>query len=798
MLKVDGIAEANSPATRLDTLLLEMGADVEKASEDNCALAFQTFDEILPQLGVYVRLMRRVRNILFTSVYSDQYTAKDNKIERTPFFTLLSKIHQEREERAEKLEKYVERLKKALLDKENEIISISNNIDNLHDRLAKSEDQIVQFEEELTQRRIDVESLEKTLEGEREEAKRVKEDLSSDIENLKAGLTEARDEVGNLQNYKMGYDELEQAFQVGSSIREKTGKSNASTRENLLLSNLDSAFKLEQQILQAENALIEDMDKTLEEHNERLVDTDYDVETGEVILSSKKEKFRMAIDEINTELILLRQHASVLNEELNRIQQKNERPKLSSQSNRSKSKLTVGLVDPEEVKKDDPFIANERVLGKYSAVIYTSDNEGKHFHELKGVDFCKNCGQKVVLCPHRATGAPTPLVVELPPKTTHIKIVRPILKLDRRRQLQMTKDRPGTTATDFDLENMSTYSRSKAPSMGSIQPRQSPSVSMVSVAESAGMQHYSSQILLHPMQRVWDDFKSRTSLERQVPRPLNLQRTKSMLKSFSAYILRQDAEENATGYWCVLDTLYRYMFDRYSKADVAYLSAYDWLAALIEFSASDKFMSLFLHTLVGNLDASSFRYVLLINDLLSNFIWSKVEDVRHLAVVLYPTLTDDELDQVVMGYTSWSENKTSASLISDYIINIILKWREPRFVETHSRLQLYVDETEVVDEIRFGEACNTMIGSCDERIRKRLYQEALEFAESKDNVKGGVPIQKLAQVISYLELIQIFGETGENDIHSYLSKYLPETDEPSCLITYSTCLEMASKLYTNQ
>lgn len=118
------------------------------------------------------------------------------------------------------------------------------------------------------------------------------------------------------------------------------------------------------------------MDKTLEEHNDRLIDPEYDVETGEVILTSKKEKFRLSIDEINTELTLLRQHASVLNEELNRIQQNNERPKLlgSSHSNRPKSKLTTGLIDSEEVKKDDPFIANERVLGKYSAVIYTSDN----------------------------------------------------------------------------------------------------------------------------------------------------------------------------------------------------------------------------------------------------------------------------------------------------------------------------------------------------------------------------------------------------------------------------------------
>ena len=37
-----------------------------------------------------------------------------------------------------------------------------------------------------------------------------------------------------------------------------------------------------------------------------------------------------------------------------------------------------------------------------------------------------------------------------------------------------------------------------------------------------------------------------------------------------------------------------------------------------------------------------------------------------------------------MGYTSFSENKISATLVSEYIVYIIMKYREPRFLEVIS------------------------------------------------------------------------------------------------------------------
>ena len=43
----------------------------------------------------------------------------------------------------------------------------------------------------------------------------------------------------------------------------------------------------------------------------------------------------------------------------------------------------------------DPFTTQERILNKYSAMLYTSDNNGKTYFEFKDANFCSGCGEKV-------------------------------------------------------------------------------------------------------------------------------------------------------------------------------------------------------------------------------------------------------------------------------------------------------------------------------------------------------------------------------------------------------------------
>ena len=51
--------------------------------------------------------------------------------------------------------------------------------------------------------------------------------------------------------------------------------------------------------------------------------------------------------------------------------------------------------DDDDRPDKDPFIPQERIFAKYAAMLYTSDNNGRTFHELKDAKYCASCGEKV-------------------------------------------------------------------------------------------------------------------------------------------------------------------------------------------------------------------------------------------------------------------------------------------------------------------------------------------------------------------------------------------------------------------
>lgn len=59
--------------------------------------------------------------------------------------------------------------------------------------------------------------------------------------------------------------------------------------------------------------------------------------------------------------------------------------------------MSAGLGDDndDEDIEQDPFIPQERVFSKYAAMVYTSNNQGRSFEEVKGAKFCASCGEKV-------------------------------------------------------------------------------------------------------------------------------------------------------------------------------------------------------------------------------------------------------------------------------------------------------------------------------------------------------------------------------------------------------------------
>ncbi len=63
----------------------------------------------------------------------------------------------------------------------------------------------------------------------------------------------------------------------------------------------------------------------------------------------------------------------------------------------TESNLSAGLDSRDDDEGGpDPFGVQERIFSKYAAMLYTSSNNGKTYHELQGSLYCDSCREKVI------------------------------------------------------------------------------------------------------------------------------------------------------------------------------------------------------------------------------------------------------------------------------------------------------------------------------------------------------------------------------------------------------------------
>ncbi|KAK7110079.1 uncharacterized protein [Littorina saxatilis] len=415
---------------------------------------------------------------------------------------------------------------------------------------------------------------------------------------------------------------------------------------------------------------------------------------------------------------------------------------------KGESILWAGL-DEDEGQEEvvDPFIPQERVFSKYAAMLYTSNNIGKTFEEFKDAKYCASCGEKTVICPHRMGGSEKVFV--LPHNCTHIKIARPKVRINREFAQMMMK--PHSPEPTFDLApSVSSEAHSQQSGMQQQDLAVTPQTQTSQDSPSYGM---GEDFMMHTMQRVWDDYRRRTNMDRSIPRPLALDRTRSLMEQFCAYIVHQDeyVEGDQQTIFSILDMLYNFMRGRYLVEDVMFLAVHDFLSSIIEHSGIDKTVQLLGHVLVGNLDASCLRYVLLMADFIDQVDWVEVEDFRAFASVVYPFLMEDDLESLQMSYTSFSENRISRQLVCNFLIHIILKYREPRFLDLENKLVPFQSsESGQLNDKEHKDALDGILPLCKERVRRRLFLEA-EKAVMMDGVLDAVPIMRLARILLLLK-----------------------------------------------
>ena len=286
-------------------------------------------------------------------------------------------------------------------------------------------------------------------------------------------------------------------------------------------------------------------------------------------------------------------------------------------------------------------------------MIYYSCNQGKNYHEFKDAKFCASCGETTLLCPHKVTDHK---VVSLPHNCTHIKIIRPTVHIS-----QEEKHPAPVPETPESIQALSART-----------------TSALSYGDDSILK--AQQHLTTSYKFLWDDFYSRTSTKRRIPRLLSEERVLSIVEQFYSTLIWQDdyavEDEQIVS---VVDTLYSFFHERYLVSDVTYLAVYDFITSMVKYASTNKSIQLFAQAMCGSIDPVVIRYVLLVNDFINLVEWVAVKDIRTFAHVVYPFMNEEDIEQFSMGYTSFSENKISKELVSEYFLYIILKYREPRF-----------------------------------------------------------------------------------------------------------------------
>ncbi|XP_059165212.1 uncharacterized protein LOC131947844 isoform X2 [Physella acuta] len=734
--------DVNSPVNKYEVLTLEK--HTSGLNEEHIFLAFQALDELIPNLGVYSRIFQRLRQDLFEAVYSDELTGAVDKpdqfIQKLPYFTLVKQVYNQRHEQTDKLTEQVEILKKRLFDKHKQLEEVLQSLASKDEEINMLSASTKQLHLTIDTKEKETEELTNKLEEQLASAKMKEHQLECDIIDLKEALNDAKNQINFLSQFKNSYDNVYQAFMdktvvaVNEKDSRKKKTSVIATKRATLLNSIHSAHKLEEQLLSVLNIAIEEYDKFIDVHKsniweksvtEEMTETELDIQELEIAdadqeLEIIQSKFQNTANNLLTELGLLQQHTNMLQEQL-QILEDSKPPPIKRKTghtheNKGDSILSAGLEEGETSEPfADPFIPQERVFSKYAAMLYTSNNNGKTFEEFKDASFCASCGEKTIICPHKLSG-PEKIFI-LPHNCSHVKMTRPKVRINKPASIEdpqssaavypdltSGKDLPSTPGTDFSRESSS-----------------------LGTAE------------------------------------MYMERTKSVMEQFLGFLLWTDeylTDQQASG--SILDLLYGYMFERYTVEDAVYMAAHDFLSAVVQHGAEDKMLQLFSNVLIGNLDASCLRYVLLVCDFISAVEWREVEDFRTFASAIYPFLNEDDFESLQMSYTSYSENKISKGHVASFIIHIILKYREPRFHDLENKLVAYqVSENGQLNEAEFKEAVDNLMPLSNERLRQRLYLQAEKAVES-DGIIKAVPIMKLAQISGYLALQQVTSVVKEN------------------------------------
>ena len=723
---------AKSMVNNYELALLEANHLRQIPSSSKLYKCFGIFDELIPMLGQYKRVMKMIRDQVYEAVFSRQYTvdiepeilvagttslAKNASLQRVPYFEILNKLVDERNTRAEIAEEQVKQLKSIVEELNSEIGVFKENIADLQSSIVGQQEQIQDLQRNLVTKEQQNNQLDVELRYEQEKMKRKEANFENSIENLNEQLGQQTSKVNELSRFKKCHDEVQDDFRDPTIFSPTPRQGLFSPKEQKLRKDISEGTALEKQLLLLRNTCIDEYDQCLEKWNMREQEKSESSEPRIDQLSKDEERERCEtafvnmISNIENELAQNLMHLSILKNDLEKL---NERKRQSKYSEHllgagagTSTEDDSGLLELiKNASINYTFVPQEPILSKYALVAQYSCNQGKTFQDLPDVQQCKSCAAKTLVCPHRVSTGER--VFHLPLECTHIKFTRPELQL-----LLTSKSESSEKTLPDEVKTQKIYPK------------------------------------------LWNDLALRENKRHQrEPRVLEIGFLVSLIEQFFASVVLDDADGEETllngKRVPMLEAWYAFLNHRYQSNSVAILVARDVMETIQRTTPLKPFVQMFAECLCGKLDPAVFRYFLILRRLVQIVHWASFDVFTSFSSIVFPFMDVDDLEQFTMSYRAFGENMIDETRVREFFLSLILKQREPAFHDMENQLLSRPEVSSgIMTVTAFVEAMAEISPLSSERLCQRLYTQS-----KADNDGNPVSITRLSQIASYLVLHQ--------------------------------------------
>ncbi|XP_029466608.1 uncharacterized protein LOC115096239 [Rhinatrema bivittatum] len=281
------IVGACSPANLYLVQLLEdkKCVSVEEPSEAQIKMAFQVLERLVPELGLYSELLKLLVQEIYAAVYSPRLTGNQalhsqpaEEVTRVPYFTLLTRIRDERNEDVERAISELQHTRKILSESEAELRRQQRDAEGLQRERQTLRRAVAALEEEVRGKDEELKRLQKDRQTQAEKLMEQEHSYRTSIGDLQSLLQASREQISSLKHYKKIYDELQEAFQSPVETKKENTlwplaakvpckrRALIGSRQAHVVSSLEVTEHLYQQLLQVQNQAMDDFDTCVEGH----------------------------------------------------------------------------------------------------------------------------------------------------------------------------------------------------------------------------------------------------------------------------------------------------------------------------------------------------------------------------------------------------------------------------------------------------------------------------------------------------------------------------------------------------